>query len=154
MGNTWVSGQSRSDDVVALVNPAQEQGTEMDRPEAVVDLLEANGVLLERVRDEDEPLLEANRARIGDALDDEVARILDGLLGPPARMLPAGVTDQPREVVGGPMRAPVRRAASIAESLPAAGVEAVRATCSRSWDRYRSGRRALSSCTDPTDDHG
>jgi hypothetical protein len=41
-------------DVVPFVD-SQEHATEMDRPDAVVDLLEADGVCLEGVGDEQRP---------------------------------------------------------------------------------------------------
>ena len=79
MGDTGL----RADDVVPFVDPAQAGRAEVDRPDAVVDLLEADGVLLERVGDEEQALLEAEGAGVGDALDDEVAGILDRRAGLP-----------------------------------------------------------------------
>lgn len=67
----------RSDDVVPLVDPAQEDAAEVDRPDPVVDLLEPDRVLLEGVGDEHEPFLEPDRPGVGDPLDDEGAGILD-----------------------------------------------------------------------------
>ena len=67
------------DDVIPFVDPSQEHLAEVDRPDPVVDLLEADGVLLERVGEEQEPLLQADGAGVGDALDDEVTGILDRL---------------------------------------------------------------------------
>ena len=73
MGDTRL----RPDDVIPFVDPAQQDGAEVDRPDPVSYLLEADGELLEGVGDEHEPLLEPDRPRIGDALDEEVAGILD-----------------------------------------------------------------------------
>ena len=47
----------------------------MNRPDAVGDLLEPDRVLFERIRDEEQPLLEAERPRVGNALHQEVPRI-------------------------------------------------------------------------------
>ncbi len=74
MGNTC---RLRPDDVIPFVDPSQEDTAEVDRPDAVVDLLEADRVLLEGVRDEHEPFLEPDRPGVGDTLDDEVAGVLD-----------------------------------------------------------------------------
>jgi len=48
------------DDVVAFVDASQEHVTEMNRPEAIIDLLKADEVLLEGVGDEQQPLLQAD----------------------------------------------------------------------------------------------
>ncbi len=74
MGNTC---RLRSDDVVPFVNPSQQDAAEVDRPDAIGHLLEADRVLLEGVGDEHKPFLEPDRPGVGDALDDEVAGILD-----------------------------------------------------------------------------
>src|SRR5436309_2604718 len=68
MGNTW----SRPNDVVPFVDASQEDIAEVNRPDAVVDLLEPDGVLLECVGDEQQALLQTDGAGVGDALDDEV----------------------------------------------------------------------------------
>ena len=81
MGNTWL----RPDDVVPFVDAAQEDVAEVNGPDVVVDLLETDGVLLERVGDEQQPLPQADGASVGDALDDEVPGVLDGWQG--ARVL-------------------------------------------------------------------
>ena len=49
----------------------------MNRPDAVVDFLESDGVLLQRVGDEEQALLEPKRPRVRDAFHDEMAGILD-----------------------------------------------------------------------------
>jgi hypothetical protein len=54
-------------------------------PDAVVDLLEADGVLLRRVGQEEQVRPEADGAGVGDALHDEVAGVLDRRQG--ARVL-------------------------------------------------------------------
>ena len=77
MGDSWWPGRSRPDDVVSFVDPPQEHVAEVDRPDPVGDLLEADGMLLERVGDEEQAPLEAKGAGIGDALDDEVPGIFD-----------------------------------------------------------------------------
>ena len=50
----------------------------MNRPDAVVHLLEADGVLLQRVGNEEQFLLEPERPGVRDALHEEVSGILDG----------------------------------------------------------------------------
>ena len=60
MGDTVLLG---SDDVVAFVDAAQQHVAEVNRPDPVVDLLEADGVLLERVGEEQQALPEADGAR-------------------------------------------------------------------------------------------
>ena len=53
----------------------------MNRRDAVVNLLEADRVLLECIGDEQQPLLQADGAGVRDARDDEVPGILDGRQG-------------------------------------------------------------------------
>jgi hypothetical protein len=74
MGDRWRG----PDDVVAFVDPPQPDMAEVDRPDAVGDLLEADGVLLEGVGEEEPALLEAEGAGVGDARDEAGPRILDG----------------------------------------------------------------------------
>jgi hypothetical protein len=50
---------------------------------------------------------------------------LEEFLGPPARMLTSSRADQVGDVGRDPMRAPVRRAATVAEGCPPAGVETI-----------------------------
>ena len=50
----------------------------MNRPDAVVHLLETDGVLLQRVGNEEQFPLEPERPGVRDAFDDEVSGILDG----------------------------------------------------------------------------
>jgi hypothetical protein len=61
MGNTpgGVCGSSAVHSHRALVDRAEEHGAEVDRPGAVVGLLQADLVLLERVGAEEEPGREA-----------------------------------------------------------------------------------------------
>src|SRR2546428_13061942 len=54
----------------------------MNRPDAVVYLLEADGMLLQRFGDEEQSLLEPDRPRVRDALHDEVSGVLDGRQSP------------------------------------------------------------------------
>ena len=68
---------SAANDEVPFIDPSQQDPTEMNRPDAVVDLLEADGVLLQRVGDEEQAFLEPKRPRVRDALHDEMAGILD-----------------------------------------------------------------------------
>src|SRR2546428_7752226 len=77
MGDTVWGHESGAEDVVAFVDAGEEDLAEVDGPDAVADLLEADGVLLEGVGEEEEPFAEADRARVRDALDDEVGGIGD-----------------------------------------------------------------------------
>ena len=78
MGNTW---WLRPEDVVPFVDAAEQHEAEVNRPDAVGDLLEAHGMLLEGVGDEQQSLFEADGAGVGDTLDDEGPGILDGWQG-------------------------------------------------------------------------
>jgi hypothetical protein len=64
-----------SDDEVALVEAGEKYVAKVDGPDAVVGLLQANEVLLERVGDEEQMVLEPEGAGVGHALDDEVGWI-------------------------------------------------------------------------------
>ena len=75
MGDSSLLGP---DDVVALVDASEQDVAEVNGPDPVVGLLEADRMLLERVGEEQQALLQANRARVGDTLDEEVAGVLDG----------------------------------------------------------------------------
>ena len=57
----------------------------MNRPDAVVDLLESDGVLLQRVGDEEQPFLEPERPGVRDPFHDEVSGILDARQRPGIR---------------------------------------------------------------------
>jgi hypothetical protein len=59
MGDSWWPVRSRPDDVVPFVDPPQEHVAEVDRPDPVGDLLQADGMLLERVGDEGQAPLTA-----------------------------------------------------------------------------------------------
>ena len=65
------------DDVVALVDASEQDVAEVNGPDPIVDFLEADGMLLERVGQKQQALLQADRARVSDTLDEEVARIFD-----------------------------------------------------------------------------
>lgn len=47
--------------------------TEVQRPNSVLDFFQADLVLLQGVGEKEQPLLEADRASVGDPLDDEMA---------------------------------------------------------------------------------
>jgi hypothetical protein len=74
MGDSSLLGP---DDIVALVHASEQDVAKVNRPDPIVNFLEADGMLLQGVREKEQPFLQANRARVGDALDQEVARILD-----------------------------------------------------------------------------
>ena len=65
------------EDVVPFVDTRQEDVAEVDGPDSVGHFLEAEDLLLERVRDEEQALLEPDRARIRHALGTVVAGVLD-----------------------------------------------------------------------------
>src|SRR5262245_48944985 len=79
--------------VISFVDPAEQNLAEVNGPDPVVDLLEPDWVLLERVGKKEQPLPQAEGAGVGDALDEKVPRVLD-------RRQRAGVA---------PRRRPVRR---------------------------------------------
>jgi len=70
-------GLSVSDDVVPFVQAGEQDATEVDGPDPVVDLLESDVVLLQGIGDEQGPVLEAEGARVRDPLHEKVARILE-----------------------------------------------------------------------------
>ena len=74
MGDTFSLGL---DDVVPLVDPSQQHVTEVNRPDPVGDLFKPDGVLLERVGEEQQPLPQTDGAGVGDALHNEVPGVLD-----------------------------------------------------------------------------
>ena len=76
MGNP--SRVSFSYDHVPLIYRGKKDGVEVDGPDPVVDLLEPDVEVFQGRGDEDELVAEANGSNPGDALDDEVAQILDG----------------------------------------------------------------------------
>ena len=93
MGDTGLL-RSCSDDVVPFVDAAEQHLAEVDRPDAVGDLFEADGMLLERVRDEEQALLEVDGAGIGDAFHDELPGVLERRQG--ARVRAGGGTVERR----------------------------------------------------------
>ena len=78
-----------SDDVVALIELRQQDVVEVDRPYAIVDLFQANPVPLERVGDEQEPMLEAERPRARHPFDEEMPGVF--LLTFPPNIGPARI---------------------------------------------------------------
>jgi len=70
---------------------------EVYRPDTVGHLLETDRVLLERVGEEEEPLLQTDGTGVGDPLNDEVAGILDRRLN----RLPGGVRAVGGRLIGG-----------------------------------------------------
>ena len=75
MGNTL---GLPADDKVALIARREEHGVEVDRPHAVVGFLQTDVLIHERVRDVEQPLLKAERARLGHAFHEEMAPVLWG----------------------------------------------------------------------------
>lgn len=80
MERTCSSAPARSfldvhDAEVAFVEPAEVKRAEVDGPDAVADLLEADSLATEQVRHEDLAALPADRGILGDETDLEVRRI-------------------------------------------------------------------------------
>ena len=65
------------DDVVPFVKAGEQDAIEVDRPDPVVDLLQADVVLLEGVGDEQQPMFEAEGAGIRHALHEKVPRVFE-----------------------------------------------------------------------------
>ena len=86
------SSQLGPDDVVAFVDASEQDLAEVNGPDAIVDFLEADGMLLQRIGEEEQPFLQTDGARVRHALDQEVAGILDGRQR--ARVGPSGGTVQ------------------------------------------------------------
>jgi len=78
-------GASRAEDRVAFVDPREEDVAEVDGPDPISDFLEAEDVLLERVRDEEQALLEPDRPRVRHPFGKVMARVLDRREGPRVR---------------------------------------------------------------------
>jgi hypothetical protein len=66
-----------ANDVVTFIEPGDQYLTKVDRPDAIADFLESDRVWREGVGDEEQSLLETKRPGVGDALHEEVPRILD-----------------------------------------------------------------------------
>ena len=62
-------------DIVALIEAREQDCAEVNRPDPVVDFFETGIVIVGRIGEVQQPGLKANRAGIGDAFDEEVARI-------------------------------------------------------------------------------
>src|SRR2546427_8474270 len=61
---------------VALVEPREQHAMEVDGPDPVGDLLQADVMLLQGIGDEQQPVFEAERAGVSDPFDQEVSGIL------------------------------------------------------------------------------
>jgi len=73
----------------------------LNGPDTLVDLLQSDGVLFEGVGDKEQALFELKGACVGEALDDEMARVLDR--GQSPRVLPVGRAERDAGVL--PLRA-------------------------------------------------
>ena len=71
------------DTIVGLIQPAEVDGTEVDGPDGVSDLLESDDVTLQETADEDLPSIPAEGGVSRDATEFEVAWVLEwiGTLG-------------------------------------------------------------------------
>jgi hypothetical protein len=65
------------DDHVAFVDLPEQDRSKVDGPESVVGFFQADELLFEGVGDEEQFVFEPEGAGVGDALDQEVARILE-----------------------------------------------------------------------------
>ncbi len=121
---------SAPDDVVPLVEASQEYAVEVDGPDPVVDFLQTDVVLFERVRDEQQPVFEAEGAGMGDALDEKMPQDTRAAAAAPDRAAASSGNDLPERGRPGPCAA---------------------ATCSPSSDSRRSARTARCGYTTPVD---
>jgi hypothetical protein len=71
------SSQVGPDNVVAFVDASGQNAAEMNARDSVIDLLEPHRVLLQRIGDKEQPLVEPDGPRVRDALDEKMAGILD-----------------------------------------------------------------------------
>ena len=67
---------SFADDIVAIIEAREQDCAEVNRPDPIVDFFETDIVIVERIGEVQQPGLQANRASISDAFDEEVARIV------------------------------------------------------------------------------
>jgi hypothetical protein len=73
MGNTQLPfHQCRS-----FINPSQQHVAEVERPDPIIDLFEADAMLAKRGREVQQLGLEANGTGVGDALHDEVVGVFE-----------------------------------------------------------------------------
>lgn len=82
MGNAsqwWEKGKKGSvpDDHVPFVDFGEQDSPEVDGPDAVVGFFQPEVVLFERVGDEQQLVFEPEGAGVGDALHQELSRILE-----------------------------------------------------------------------------
>ena len=77
MGNTWWGGALPVHLHARFVDLAQEHGAEIERPDPIPALLQTDVMLLQGVRQKEQLVLEADRSRMRDSLDQEVARVLE-----------------------------------------------------------------------------
>ena len=73
MGNTQLSFHQR----FSFINPSQQHVAEVERPDPVIDLFQANAVLPQGGGEIEQPGLEPHRTRIRHALDQEMIRVLE-----------------------------------------------------------------------------
>ena len=98
------SARLGSDEVVAFIDASEQDVAEVNGPDAVVHLLEAHGMLLECVREKEQPLLEPNRVGVRDALDKKMAGIFDRRKGAGVRALGRMVQRPRRPIAQGLVR--------------------------------------------------
>jgi len=77
LGSVRESTGSVSNNHVALVDFRQKDRPEIDRPDAVIGFFQADVMLFECVGDEEQLVLEPERAGVGDLLDQEVPRVFE-----------------------------------------------------------------------------
>lgn len=69
--------RSIPDHVAAFVEAGEQHAVEVTGPDPVVDLLQANVVLLQGLGDEQQPPFETNCAGVGDPLDEKLPGVLE-----------------------------------------------------------------------------
>ena len=127
---------------VAFIDAGEEDVAEVDGPDPIVDLVEADNLLLERVRDEEQALFESDGPRVRHPLGNVMARVLDRRhvprVGTTRRLVQRGGRPAPEKLVrtlvvvedAEPVEGPL-----LCGQVPVGGraVAALRVRCIRSW---------------------
>ena len=143
-----VNTRSVPDDHVAFVDLPEQDGSEVDGPDPVVGFFQADVMLFERTSDEEQRVFEPEGADVGDALHDEVPRVLErgqplGIVAWGSAVAGAGgagieVLARPLVIVEGPKRLKAR---CWADNLARGGRQApaLSVRCMRSWAPFSCG---------------
>ena len=74
---TSASCRSAPNDILAFIEPCDQDVTEVDRPDAIVDLIQPHVVAFEGRGEEEQPAPEAEGAAAGDPLHEVVPGVVD-----------------------------------------------------------------------------